>query len=418
MRIGFVAALALVVGCGPGSGRGRVTGDPTSPDAGESMQNDPNVDHDGDGFSVNAGDCNDMDATIYPGATETCDGKDHNCNGVVDDICDDDKDGYAVCPASQCADVMGNLPGGDCNDDDPLVNPGAMEVQGDNVDNNCNGVTDEAQAKCDGNPKQSDPKSYAGAIELCAPWLVSAKLNADADARSHDVRVKYGANYKPKAGSNFVMLSTGIAADKADAGWVEPQPGTAFVNDDQNPLPMANNNACFNGPDEQMVHDYVELTLTIKVPTNAQSFSFSFMFASAEYPEFVGTEFNDKFLAVLDSKAFKGNVSFDKNMNPITVNAGFFDVCTSAPVCGGQKMNTCTKPVTQLNQTGFEDDAGGTPVGGGTGWLTTTAPVKPGETATLRFIIFDEGDHIYDSSVIIDDFQFQVMGSMGPNTVG
>jgi hypothetical protein len=82
-------------------------------------------------------------------------------------------------------------------------------------------------------------------------------------------------------------------------------------------------------------------------------------------------------------------------------------------------MNTCTKPVTQLAGTGYEDDDGtGTPIGGGTGWLTTTSPVTPGETATVRFIIFDEGDHIYDSSVIIDNFQFQVQGSTGPNTVG
>src|SRR5205807_2684704 len=121
---------------------------------------------------------------------------------------------------------------------------------------------------------------------------------------------------------------------------------------------------------------------------------------------------------LLDSKSFKGNISFDKNMNPITVNAGFFDVCQTSMVCGGQKTNTCTKPVTQLNGTGYEmPDFGGEIIGGGTGWLTTTSPVTPGETATLRFIIFDEGDHIYDSSVIIDNFQWQVQGSMGPNTV-
>jgi hypothetical protein len=182
---------------------------------------------------------------------------------------------------------------------------------------------------------------------------------------------------------------------------------------------MANNNACFTGADETIVHDTVELDLTLKVPTNARSLSFSFMFASAEYPEFVGTQYNDKFLAILESKSFTGNISFDSKKNPITVNASFFDVCQTAQVCNGSKINQCSKPVTQLDGTGYEDTAPfeGLPIGGGTGWLTTTSPLTPGETARLRFVLFDEGDHIYDSSVIIDDFQFQLAPSTGPMTI-
>jgi hypothetical protein len=43
------------------------------------------IDQDADGFSVADGDCNDLDATIYPGAPEICDGKDNDCNQIVDD---------------------------------------------------------------------------------------------------------------------------------------------------------------------------------------------------------------------------------------------------------------------------------------------------------------------------------------------
>ena len=43
-------------------------------------------DKDGDGFTSNK-DCNDNDVTVYPGANEICDGKDNNCNGVVDENC-------------------------------------------------------------------------------------------------------------------------------------------------------------------------------------------------------------------------------------------------------------------------------------------------------------------------------------------
>ncbi len=402
----LAVAAALAAGCGP-------TGSRRPPDTMPDMVinfNDPNRDGDGDGYSPNQGDCSDSDPDVYPNAPELCDGKDNDCNGIADDTCDNDHDGYAI-----SAGGMNNLPGGDCNDQDPLVNPGAMEVPGDGVDNNCDGQTDEMPAPCDQGNK-ADPMTYAGAIELCSPWVISAKLNMDADPKSHAIRTILGTNYKPKQGANMIMLSSGLAVDKKDPGWVEPQPGTSFTNTDANPLPMQNN-GCGNLPDSQTVNDYVELTLTLKVPTNAQSFSFNFMFVSAEYPEFVGTEFNDKFLAILDSKSYQGNISFDKNMHPITVNAGFFDVCQSSMTQCGQTM--CTKPVSQLNGTGYEDsDFGGDAVGGGTGWLTTTSPVTPGETATLKFIIFDEGDHIYDSSVIIDNFQFQVMGSSGPSTVG
>jgi Putative metal-binding motif len=401
-------ALALfAAACGPSSGRRMAD----LPDGGPPKMDDPAIDQDGDGVSAAQGDCRDNDATVYPGAPELCDGLDHDCNGISDDTCDDDMDGYSI--------IAGDKPGGDCNDQDALVNPGAVEVAGDMVDNDCNGAVDEAPVPCDQGLKKTDTVSFAHSIELCGPSIVSATLNGDADKRAFGIRTKYGKNYFPKAGSNFIMLSTGLAADMTDASFVPVQEGTEFANDDPNPAPMQNKNACYMGPDEMTVHDYVELTLHLKVPTNAKSFSFQFMFVSAEYPEFVGTEFNDKFLAILTSKSYNGNISFDANNNPITVNAGFFDVCDTAKVCNGQKTNTCTKPLAQLAGTGYEQqDWDGSSIGGGTGWLTTTSPVTPGEEATLRFIIFDEGDHIYDSSVIIDNFQWKGEPSMGPTTIG
>lgn len=44
-------------------------------------------DVDGDGFSTNEGDCNDLDAAIFPNAPETCDGQDNDCDGEVDEGC-------------------------------------------------------------------------------------------------------------------------------------------------------------------------------------------------------------------------------------------------------------------------------------------------------------------------------------------
>jgi hypothetical protein len=85
------------------------------------------------------------------------------------------------------------------------------------------------------------------------------------------------------------------------------------------------------------------------------------------------------------------------------------------------QQNVCTKPASDLDGTGFDIDDGmgnGRRIGGGTGWLTTTAPITPGETATLRFIIFDTADRLFDSTVIIDNFLWQINAASKPETVG
>ena len=88
-------------------------------------------DDDGDGFSEEAGDCDDADDGIHPGATELPDnGVDDDCDDDVDETPGDiDGDGYTV-------------EDGDCDDDDGWASPGAMEMC-DGRDNNCDGVVDE-----------------------------------------------------------------------------------------------------------------------------------------------------------------------------------------------------------------------------------------------------------------------------------
>ena len=141
--------------------------------------------------------------------------------------------------------------------------------------------------------------------------------------------------------------------------------------------------------------DTTTLTLTLDVPIWSSSFSFQFNFMSAEYPEWVGSIYNDFFEANLTSTAYTGNISFDASGGPININNAFFTVTSSSALTG----------------TGFENG-----VGGGTGWLTTTAPVTPGETITLEFTIGDVGDGIYDSTVLIDNFQWSVDEVTEPDT--
>jgi len=105
------------------------------------------------------GDCNDGAPAIYPDAPEACDGVDNNCDGLVDDGCDDDKDGY--CNISKT--IIGKpaicLKGtGDCNDANPLVFPGGLEVC-DGQDNDCDG------------PKDGDDPDLAKETALCEVQL-------------------------------------------------------------------------------------------------------------------------------------------------------------------------------------------------------------------------------------------------------
>ena len=115
---------------------------------------DDESDDDGDGHDeCGDGDCDDADATAYPGAPEICDGVDNNCNGVVPvEELDADGDGYDTCGDGDCDDADADMYpddrdfdgyspcGGDCNDGNGAINPLATDVVGDGLDQNCDGL--------------------------------------------------------------------------------------------------------------------------------------------------------------------------------------------------------------------------------------------------------------------------------------
>lgn len=106
------------------------------------------------GFADNNLDCDDSNPNIHPGAPEICDQIDNDCNGMVDDniqlytyYLDQDGDSFGTA-ASTFDTCATDTPAGyaanslDCDDNNPDIHPGAMEVC-DNMDNDCNGATDD-----------------------------------------------------------------------------------------------------------------------------------------------------------------------------------------------------------------------------------------------------------------------------------
>jgi hypothetical protein len=103
------------------------------------------------GYVLNSLDCDDSNASVYPGAPEQCNENDDNCNGSVDENIVDleyfaDADGDGIGAASLglfcLAPPNSSLIGGDCDDQNPDINPEATEICN-GVDDNCNEGIDE-----------------------------------------------------------------------------------------------------------------------------------------------------------------------------------------------------------------------------------------------------------------------------------
>ncbi|MEZ4320387.1 MAG: MopE-related protein [Myxococcota bacterium] len=138
-------------------------------------------DADGDGFLAMVDDCDDLDFSIHPGASEICDGIDEDCDGVVDDNLaiewfeDLDGDGFGGESLGMACSVIGVTNSTDCDDLDPTLNPDAFDVPGDGIDQDCDGLDAvdpiedrdgdgfDSVSDCD----DTDPSVFPGSPEVC-----------------------------------------------------------------------------------------------------------------------------------------------------------------------------------------------------------------------------------------------------------
>lgn len=290
------------------------------------------------------GDCNTVckgDQICQNGSCKVCDSAVTDCDG----------DGWKVADGD-CCDIAGA-----CGANPALVNPGAIEVLGNGIDDNCNGkedlydITDTASCDATLASNSSTANDYARALGICRTaaanpvlkdrtWgLIEAKLvradgSALGDTRARSIRNTYGTILPATIeGQKAVVLSTGIAADKQqtlpgpnmDAGDLRPSTGhtpTSSVDistcsdpncikdwfstanaplKKANELPVAPMCGTGSAGSPNLARDSVMLVLKLRAPTNARAFSLSSYFLSTEFPDFVCSNFNDQFAVLVDT---------------------------------------------------------------------------------------------------------------------
>lgn len=296
------------------------------------------------------------------------------------------------------------------------------------------------------------PDDYARALDLCqtatesghTAGLISAALTLASGAgipatASHAIRPAFGTNNTPRHGAALVVLSTGAAAAPGDVNPAYQAFSPGLDNGTLSDVPAdwlaANANAMPHAPGcpeplHNAVYDPVMLTLRIRTPSNARSFALDANFFTVDYAEYVCSQFDDIFVALLDS-AYAGTPANpdDKNLAtytmptpasyPLGVNlardaTGLFTQCVNGTTgCASgntQAMSACTG-TSGLLGTGLDVatpnscDADSLQ-GGATGWLTLRGNVLPGEIITLRLAIWDTSDHLQDSAILLDHLRW------------
>jgi hypothetical protein len=188
------------------------------------------------------------------------------------------------------------------------------------------------------------------------------------------------------------------------------------------------------------VQDWAELTLTVKVPSNAQSMTFDFSFFSSEFNQFWNASLNDAFFVLVTSQTSQGaNVAKDPRGLAVSVNSSFFELCPAPPgpaglsqdkaaaiqACVGLDGDPAQQIAGSVRGTGYDGAAASLDdtvhamngnlyvYGGGSGWLSSQFQVTPKEELEVRVIVCDTFDGLKDSAAIVDHFSWSKSATSG-----
>ncbi len=307
------------------------------------------------------------------------------------------------------------------------------DIPGNNCDDDGDGQVDNAVVCDSGLALDGNAEGFASALGICrsasdggwglisATFLDGYNTTGKPNDGQHGIMPKFGSVLTPREGGSLGVLSSGWAREYNNKNGTYDKyacfrSGATMGSYMGGSVPSGYPKSIAGCDADTDVYDVIVIRMKLRAPGNAKGLSFNFNFMSGEWPEYVCTNYNDGFLAMLTSKAFNNgvaeNISFDPQQRPVSVNNGFFDRCQGGTTTCGR--STCAGGDGELWGTGFycpgvhcysgttKEDTGG----GATGWLETQAPIEPGEEITLDFMIWDTGDASFDSSVLLDNFQW------------
>ena len=234
-----------------------------------------------------------------------------------------------------------------------------------------------------------DGQDLALAILANSSWLIdSSYTDSDGSGNRQSIVLSSMGTLSPTHGSTFVMFSSGIA-------------GTNIVTTDEDE-PGDERGSWFSGGKFGYPRDKATLTMTIKVPPFMHFLYYDVQFFSAEYPEYVGTQYNDKFTVTVNSPN-EGTTEYF-----FDVNSGYFVWDSNGiPGTGFDIFATSGNPsnvdVVDTIPRNPGADAGASdiiPIGG------EFHPVSPNEEITVTITMEDAGDNLFDSGAFIDNLMF------------
>jgi len=233
-----------------------------------------------------------------------------------------------------------------------------------------------------------DGEDLALAMLHNSSWLVDCSYDdTDEYGSRQSVVLSSLGTMLPTHGSTFALFSTGKA-------------GTVPVTtNEQNP--GDERGSWFEGGQFGSPRDQVEFTMTLNVPGFMHYVYYDVQFFSTEYPEYVGTVYNDK-LTVTVSSPSKGDSQyiFDINSGYFTLDSDGlrdtgFDVYATEGGPGG--VDYVDRTPRDAADAGASDLIN---IGG------VSHPVSPHEQITITIEIHDSGDNQFDSAAFIDNVKF------------
>jgi hypothetical protein len=183
----------------------------------------------------------------------------------------------------------------------------------------------------------------------------------------------------PTSGDSYSILSTGsinTVATQFSAGY---QGSTQFPSQ-ASPEPALRGDA----------RDWTVLKLDVDVPAGANCLAFDFRFLSEEYPKYVGSTYNDAFVAEVDANDWSV-LNGGELVRPNDFAASPLGEPISVNGVGPTEMTAA--------------EAAGTYFNAGTRLLTARTPIAAG-AHSVYFSIFDASDKKYDSAVFLDNLRF------------